>query len=54
MCVYIHIYSYYYIYIYVLESSGRAPRGLDSLRTQVSLDTAGLRPVQKLHIQYVW
>ena len=40
--------------IYILESSGRASRGLDSSGTQVSSNTAGRRPVQKLHVHYSW
>ena len=30
ICIYIYIYVYMYTYIYILESSGRASRGLDS------------------------
>ena len=33
-CIYIYMYLYIYIYIYILESSGRAPRGLDSFLVQ--------------------
>ena len=31
MYIYLYIYIYIYIYIYMLESTGRATRGLDSL-----------------------
>ena len=35
---YIYIYIYIHIYIYILESSGRASRGLDSFQILESLE----------------
>ena len=40
MYVYIHIYIYIYIYIYILESSGRAPSGLDSFQDSIVFYTS--------------